>query len=398
MNESGQGQSADSMSAAEGDDEISLLDLAIVLAKHKRMILGLPLIGGLIAVLVALWMTPQFTATTKILPPQQSGSAASAMLAQLGGLAGLAGGIAGIKNPNDLYVAMLKSRTVSDALIDRFGLVKLWEVNLRVDARKRLESVSKITSGKDGIITIEVDDEDPKRAAEMANAYVEALFDLTKVLAVTEASQRRLFFEKQFHQAKENLTRAELAARAGLSSSGLVKVDDQGRAMVEITARLRGQIAVKEVQIGAMRVYAAEGNPDLRAAQQELAVMKQELSKIEGSGGSVTSKASANGNGIESLNLLRDVKYYETIYELLARQFEMAKIDEAKDSAIIQVMDVAVPPERKSKPKRAVIVVLVVVAVGFLAVLVAFVREAWSKAKADPEQRERIAALRAHLR
>lgn len=388
----------DAAGGAEPEDEISLLDLAIVLAKHKRTIIGLPIVAGVIAIVVTLLMTPFFTATTKILPPQQGASTASAMLAQLGGLAGLAGGVAGIKNPNDLYVAMLKSRTVADKMVDRFGLLKRWEFDLRIDAIKRLEAVTKITAGKDGIIVVEVDDEDPKRAAEMANAYADELFQLTKVLAVTEASQRRLFFEKQFQQAKENLTRAELAARAGLSTTGLVKVDDQGRAMVEITARLRGQIAVKEVQIGAMRVYAAEGNPDLRAAQQELAVMKTELAKVEGAENSGKGKTAGTGGGIENLNLLRDVKYHETIYELLARQYEMAKIDEAKDTSIIQVMDVAVPPERKSKPKRAVIVVLTVVAVGLLAMLIAFVREAWSKASDNPGQRERIAALRAHLR
>lgn len=405
MVENLQGGLGEQHRSAESDhdfanDEISLLDLAIVLAKNKRLIIGLPLFAGVAAIAATLLMAPIFTATTKILPPQQSSSTASAMLAQLGGLAGLAGSATGIKNPNDLYVAMMQSRTVGDKLIDRFSLMTLWKAEFRADAQKRLDGGSKISSGKDGIITIEVEDEDPKRAADIANAYVNELHQLTKVLAVTEASQRRLFFEEQLLAAKDNLTRAEIAAREGLSSGGLVKVDDQGRAMIEITARLRGQIAVKEIQIGAMRTYAAEGNPDLRAAQQELVVMKSELTRAEGAGRSPVSKSpgKGNGSGIETLNLLRDVKYFETIYELLARQYEIAKIDEAKDSATIQVLDTAVPPERRSKPKRVLIVLLAMVAAGFLAVVLAFVREAMARMQQDPAQRERLEMLRLHLR
>ncbi len=383
--------------AGSDDDEISLLDLAIVLAKHKILILGLPFVVAVLAAGYSLTLPNMYTGTTKLFPPQQGQSAAASMLSQLGGLAGLAGGVAGIKNPTDLYIGMLKSRTVADNMIERFGLMKLNEAKYPSQARAALEGVSTIASGKDGMITVSVDDKDPKRAAELANGYVDELLKLTQVLAVTEASQRRLFFERQLAQAKDNLTKAEIAARQALAQGGLVNVDDQGRAMVEATARLRAQITGKEVQIGAMRAFAADGNPALQLAQKELESTKRELAKIEGVGGVKASSNAQGGQGIDNLGLLRDVKYQETLFELLAKQYELAKIDEAKDSAVIQVLDKAIEPDRKSKPKRTQIVLLSALVALFVGILWAFVREAIARAGSDPQQSERLRAFRGYL-
>ena len=380
------------------DDEISMLDVLIVLAKHKLLILGLPFVVAVIAAGYSLTLPNIFTANTKILPPQGQSSGASAMLAQLGGLAGLAGSVAGIKSSNDLYIGMLKSRTVADNLIQRFGLMQIHGAKYPSQVRAGLAGVTNITAGKDGIITIEVDDKDPKRAAELANAYVDELFKLTKVLAVTEASQRRLFFERQFEQARDNLTKAEVAARQALEKGGLLQVEGQGRAIVENTARLRGQITVKEVQIGAMRTFAADRNPDLQLAQQELESMKRELARIEGASGSKSGNARENsGSGIDSVGLLRNMKYYETIYELLAKQYELAKIDEAKDSAVVQVMDKAIEPDRRSSRRRRQIVLLSAFAALFFGILWAFIREGMARAKADPQQASRLLDLKRYL-
>ncbi len=380
------------------DDEISMLDVLIVLAKHKLLILGLPFVVAVIAAGYSLTLPNIFTANTKILPPQGQSSGASAMLAQLGGLAGLAGSVAGIKSSNDLYIGMLKSRTVADNLIQRFGLMQIHGAKYPSQVRAGLAGVTNITAGKDGIITIEVDDKDPKRAAELANAYVDELFKLTKVLAVTEASQRRLFFERQFEQARDNLTKAEVAARQALEKGGLLQVEGQGRAIVENTARLRGQITVKEVQIGAMRTFAADRNPDLQLAQQELESMKRELARIEGASGSKSGNARENsGSGIDSVGLLRNMKYYETIYELLAKQYELAKIDEAKDSAVVQVMDKAIEPDSRSSPRRSQIVLLSAFAALFFGILWAFIREGMARAKADPQQASRLLDLKRYL-
>jgi uncharacterized protein involved in exopolysaccharide biosynthesis len=391
-------------SSTADDDEISLLDLLIVLAKHKRIVLGLPLVAGIAAAIISLFMPNIYTGTTRILPPQQSGSAASALLSQLGGalggLGGLAGGALGVRNPNDLYVGMLKSRTVADNLIERFHLDKIYQQELQSMTRLTLQSNTSITSGRDGIIVVEVEDKDRKRAADLANAYVEELLKLTRILAVTEASQRRLFFERQLLQVKDNLTAAEIAARQGLQKGGLAQVDAQGRSMIEVTARLRAQISAKEVQIGSMRTFAAEGNPELQRTQQELEALRRELARIEGSSPiAAVGKGEASGStGLDNLGRLRDVKYYEFLYELLAKQYELAKIDEAKDATIIQVMDKAIEPDRKSKPKRAQIVLVCILSTLLLSFLWVYIREVAARKSTDPEHASRLKALRGYLR
>jgi tyrosine-protein kinase Etk/Wzc len=392
-----QGSLEASSGASVPDEEINLLELVTMLAKHKWLILGLSGLATIVAVVVSLQLPIIFTATTRIFPPQQGQSTTASILSQLGGIGALVGGGAGIKNPNDFYIGMLKSRTVADNLIQRFDLMKLYEAKLPSRARMTLDKMTTISSGKDNIITIEVDDEDPKRAAEMANAYVEELLKLTSVLAITEASQRRLFFERQVAQAKDNLGKAELLARQALQTRGLVKVDDQGKAMVEATARVRGQITVKEVQIGAMSAYAADRNPDLVVARRELESLKRELAKLEGAGTSGGPSMAQVGQGIDSLALLRDVKYHEVIYESLARQYEVAKIDEAKDSPVIQVMDKAIEPDFRSKPKRTRIVFMSAVAGMFIGILSALLIEFFLKARGDPRQAEYLRAIGRHL-
>lgn len=378
------------------DDEISLLDFAIVLAKHKKLVLGLPFVVAVFAAGTSFLMPNIFTATTKIMPPQQSQSTTAAMLTQLGGIAGLVGGAA--KGTNDLYIAMLRSRTIADNLMQRFDLMQRYRAKYPSQVREAMAGITKITSGTDGIITIEVDDKDPKHAADLANAYVDELIKFTQVLAVTEASQRRLFFERQFTQAKDKLATAEAAARQALEKGGLVQVEGQARAIIENTARLRGQITVKEVQIGAMRTFATDSNPDLKLAQQELESMKRELAHIEGT----SAAKSVNGrekdrSGIDSVGLLRNVKYNETIYELLAKQYELAKIDEAKDSAVVQVMDRAIEPDRKSKPVRRLIVLLSALTALFVGILWAFVHEAMAKVGSNPQHAVRLQALKRYL-
>jgi tyrosine-protein kinase Etk/Wzc len=379
-----------------GEGRGDVLDTLIVLAKHKKLIIGFPFAFSVLVAGIVLLVPNVYTATTKILPPQQGQSGATAILAQFAGLAGLVGGGSSLKNPNDVYVSMLKSRTVEDNLVQRFDLMQLYDQKYPSRARKMLEDVTKITSGiKDGIITIDVDDKDPKRAADMANAYVEELLKLTQVLAVTDASQRRLFYERQFLQAKDNLAKAEAAARSGLGSGGLVKVDDQGRTMVEASARLRGQITAKEVQIGAMRAFAAEGNPDLQLAQQEVESMKIQLAKLEGTNGAKPIANGMGGQGMDSLRLLRDVKYNEVLFELLGKQYELAKLDEAKDSSVVQVMDKAVVPDYKSKPVRWLITVISGVVALLAVVLWVLVREGMSEA--DPQQKARLDTLKGYL-
>jgi tyrosine-protein kinase Etk/Wzc len=387
------------------EDEISLLDLLIVLAKRKRFILASTLLFGAGAVIVSLLLPSRYTATTVILPPQNStaGSALLSQLSSMGPMASLAGGNLGIKNPNDMYVAMLKSRTVEDAMVQRFDLKAEYQAKRQSDARKAFEKRCDIQmSPKDGLIRISVTDRDPKRAAEMTNGYVEEYKKFSGTLAVTEASQRRLFFEQQLAQAKDNLANAEEALKKTQQTTGMIQMDSQARALIESAASLRAQIATKEVEIRSMRSFASDQNPDLLLAEQQLAGWQSQLSRLTGNQSGteddlLLSKGQVPGAGLEYVRKIRDVKYYDTIFELLAKQFEMAKLDEARQGSLIQVVDLAIPPDRRSSPKRTLITV-VATAVGlFVGIFWVLVAAAFANTQKNPEDKERLEQLRTML-
>jgi uncharacterized protein involved in exopolysaccharide biosynthesis len=382
--------------AAVEDDEISLIDLAIVLAKHKKLILGVPFVAAVVAAIATLLMPNIYTATAKILPPQPGQSTATTVLGQLGVLAGASVAQLGMRNPNDLYVAMLKSRTLADNLIARFDLQKLYERKTITDTRTMLAGRTVIASGRDGIITVEFEDEDPKRAAAVTNGYVEELYKLTTSLAITEASQRRLFFENQLKQTRDQLARAEISLREAIDAKGLAGIDVQSRAILEPSAQLRAQIALREVQLGATRIFATDQHPEIERLRHEIAAMKRELIKLEGGDGESKPPA-ATSAGLENLRRLRDMKFLERLTELLTQQFEAAKIDEAKDISVVQVLDKAVEPERKSRPKRALITVLTAFAAGFLVVVWVLIREAAERARRDSRKSNRLDLLRRQL-
>ena len=381
------------MPETKQDDEISLIDLAITLAKHKKLIIGAPLIVAIVVAIYSFFIPPIYTADVQMLPPQQQ-SSASAMLSQLGALGGMAGA-AGIKNPNDTYVAMLKSRTIQDSMIKRFKLQAVYKTKTPEKTRGALNGATKVTVGKEGIIGISVDDESPQRAAILANGYVDALQQMTQVFAVTEASHLRLFYEKQLLQAKHNLGDAEIALKQLQEKTGIIHLDSQAQLGIGTAANIKGQIAMKEVELGAMRTFATGNNPDLVRTQQTISGLQAQLAKIET--GTVSS-SKVPETGLEYIRKTRDFKYAETIYEMLAKQFEMAKIDEAKESSVIQVLDKAMPPEQKSKPKRSMMVLIAALATGFLTILYAFIKEALQNAKKDTETEVQLTTLKKNLR
>lgn len=368
--------------AEPADDEISLLDLLQVVADNLRLLIIGPLLAGLAALGIAFAIAPTYTATVRFLPPQQQQSAAASMLASLGALGGLAGAASGLKNPSDQYLAFIRSRSVQDALIDRFGLMERYEAKLRQDARKDLEAAVRASSGnKDGLITVDVDDKDPKFAAQLANAHVEELQKLLARLAVTEAQQRRVFFEKQLQQAKDSLTRAEQALKASGVNSSALKASPQ--AAVEAVARLRAAITAQEIKIASLRGYLSENAPDFRQALTELGAMRAQLARAE-------QQETPVAGGSDYIGRYRDFKYYETLFELFAKQYELARVDESREGAVIQVLDAAQPPERKSKPKRAIIAVIATLAAGFALLLFVFVRHALGNASRDEESARKI--------
>jgi tyrosine-protein kinase Etk/Wzc len=381
---------------ASEDDEIHLLDLLIVLAQHKKLVIGAPIVVGALALAVSLLMTPIFTSTAKIMPPQQQqSSGVAAMLGQLGGLAGAAGGLAGIKSPNDLYVGLLESRTVADNLIRRFKLKERYEQETMDGTRKALAGISVITSDKkNGFILISANDKDPQFAADLANAYADELAKLTATMALTEASQRRLFFENQLKETKDQLANAEFAFRTTQEKTGMIQPEAQVQAIIANAAQLKGTIASKEVQLNAMRTFAAGQNPDLLRTQEELRGLQAQLAKLKKVQPSIESDfmvptGSIPAVGVEYVRSIRNVKYYETIFELLAKQFELAKIDEAKDSSTIQMLDKAIPAERKSEPKRALIVLTGVIGGAVLGVILSFMHAAYSGSRRNSESNHR---------
>lgn len=375
--------------AEQDDDEISLLDLLQVVVDNLRLLVLGPLACGLAALSISFAIPPTFTAKTQFLPPQQQQSSAASMLASLGALGGLAGAATGLKNPADQYVAFMKSVSVQDALIDRFKLIEKYEAKLKTDARLALTANLRIAFGKDGLISVEVDDEDPKFAADLANAHVEELRKLLSRLAVTEAQQRRMFFEKQLEQTKDSLAKADLALKSSGINSSVLK--SSPASAVEAVARLKAGISVQEVKLGAMRNYLTESSAELKQALSELGSLKAQLAKAE-------KEEPADKGASDYVSRYREFKYQETMFELFAKQFELAKVDESREGAVIQVLDVAQPPERKAKPKKALIAIIATLASGFALLLFVFVRSAIRNAAQNPETNDRIQALKKSLK
>lgn len=389
------------------ETEISLLDVLVLLAENKRFLLRFVLGTAALAAVVALILPVSYQGKVVLLPPSQSSSIGSSLLSQLGGnmgslgsLASLAGGSLGIKNPSDMYLSLLTSRTVEDAIIYRFDLMKEYREKYISDARKDLERHTTAVAGvKDGLIRLSVEDHDSKRAAELANAYVEEFRKLSASLAITEAARRRVFFEQQMQDAKANLTGAEEAMRKTQQSTGVLQIDSQARSLIEAAAVLRAQVVAKQVQIQSMRSFAADDNPELILARQQLSALETQLQHVAGSqtdtGSDINlSKGRVTQAGLEYIRRYRDLKYNETVFELLAKELEIAKLDEAREGAIVQVVDAAVVPDKRSFPHRTLIVIACTAVAMIVGPFWVLFRSRLANSLKLPENRERIEAIR----
>ena len=371
------------------NNEVSLLDLLQIVADNIKLLTVGPLTVGVTALAISFAIPPTYTASTKFLPPQQQQSMAASMLSSLGALGGLAGAAAGLKNPAEQYVAYLKSDNVQDALIERFKLLERYDEKYKVDARQELSRNARISSGKDGLITVEVDDKDAKVSAELANAHVEELQRLLGQLAVTEAQQRRLFFEKQLNQTQDKLTQAERALRSSGVDASTLKSDP--KAAVTAVAQLQAQVTAQEVKVASLRGYLTESAPDFKQAMTELGALRAQLNKLE----NANSKTGGDGDYTARY---REFKYQETLFELFAKQYELAKLDEAREGAVVQVLDMAQTPEKKSKPKKALIAIIATLASGFSLLLYVFIRQGLLNTNQSTETGEKIMRLKASFR
>ena len=371
---------------SNNDDEISLLDLLQVIVENLRILILAPLGVGILALGISFFIPPSFTANTAFLPQQQA-SAAASMLQSLGAIGGIACAAAEIKNLADQYVAFLQSRAVQDALIKRFDLQERYQQDFQESTRKTLAGMSKISARKDGLITIAVEEEDPQIAADIANAYVDELSQLLSRLAVTEAQQRRVFFEKQLQQTKAKLVAAQQTlAASGVSVAALNISPDVA---LEGPARLRAEVTAQEVKLASMRSYLTENAPAFKQAMSALTALKKQLSLAE-----KVQNPSERSQDNDYINNYREYKYQETLFELFTKQFELAKIDEGRESPVIQVVDVAQVPELKSKPKKALIAVMATLLTGFMLLFFVFARSTWRNGQSDPATAEKIALIR----
>jgi uncharacterized protein involved in exopolysaccharide biosynthesis len=344
----GKAQTDSTSAESNVPEEVSLVEIVEALLERWKFLLLAPLAAGVAALAVAFAIPPTFTGRALIMPPQQQQSAAAAALQSLGALAGVAGAAGAVRSPADQYVALMLSNNAQDRLIDQFSLMDVYDVRLRTDARSVLEERSRIAVGrKDGLISIEVDDRDPARAASLANGYIEQLRRLTTELAVTEAQQRRKFFEKQLDQTRLQLKEAQTSLQAAGFTEGALRAEP--KAAAEAYARLRAEVTAAEVRLQTMRAYLSETSAEFIQAQGAVAALRSQLSRLES-----TTSSAASGDYISKF---RDFKYYETLFELFAKQFELARVDESREGALVQVVDVATTPERKSRPKRALIAV-----------------------------------------
>jgi tyrosine-protein kinase Etk/Wzc len=408
--ESSRNPAAPSMTSGEvggkESNEMSILDVLVDLLRRKHIVFAFTMCFCLFGIAVSFLLPAQFTATVTLLPPQQNSSLASVLASQGGmgmGMASLAGGALGLRSPNDMYVAMLKSRTVEDAMVKQFGLMSEYHRRFLSDARKALESHATIDgSGKDGLIHVSIEDSNPTRAAELTNGYVNQFQKLTGHLAITEAAQRRLFFQQQLEQAKDDLATAEESLKSTEQETGMIQIDSQTRGLIETAASLRAQITAKEVQIQSMQIFATNENSEILQAQEELNALRKQLAKLGDSERSsdptlIVPKGKLASASLEYVRKVREVKYSETVFDILARQLEIAKLDEAKQGAVIQIVDSAVPPDKRSSPRRSLIVILFTGTGLLVGVLFALSQSWFERIKQEPELSQKINRVRESL-
>jgi uncharacterized protein involved in exopolysaccharide biosynthesis len=273
-----------------------------------------------------------------------------------------------LKSPADQYVALLQSTTIADRIVDQFSLMQAYDAEYRFEARKTLAENVRIAIGrKDGLITIEVIDRSPQRAADMANRYVEELRSLTGRLALTEAQQRRQLFEGQMKQARDQLVAAQQALQGSGFSQGALRAD--ARASAEGYARLRAEATAAEVRLQALRRNLADNTPEVQQALSVLGTLRTQLNRLQ--------ESNSLEAGTDYVSKFREFKYQEALFELLARQYEMARLDEAREGVLIQVVDEARPAEYKHRPQRALIAAGAAAATLLLVAGWLLVRQAW---------------------
>jgi len=328
-----------------------------VISRQKKTILLLTAIAAVVAVICSILLPNIYTARAKILPSQQQSSMMSSMMMQ-GALANLAGDLVTDKSPAKLYAELLKVESLRDPLIDRFKLTEVYDKKFRQDIYKLLNKKVSIQTGKEGIITIAVDDKDPKRAAALANAFVEELQKMTVTLNTTGAGNNRVFLEERLSRAKVDLEKSADSLKKFQEKNKAISFPEQAVGAIKGIASLEAQVTEKEVELAILRRTLTDSSQQVKNMRTAIANLRSQIVRYESGkgGGAVPMLGSAPGLAKEYLQVMREFKTNEMIAELLAKQYEMARLSEANDVSPVQIIQKATIPEKKSKPARAKIV------------------------------------------
>ena len=351
----------------------------LIVWRERRFIAKSFGFGLVLAAIISLIIPPKYEATTRMMPPERQGlGGVAAMLAAAGqsSAGSLVGGLVsdamGIKTSGALYVGVLRSSTLQDTLIDRFKLRQVYGVKYEKDARERLTQNTDINEDrKSGIISITVTDRSEQRATDMANAYIDNLNRLTAQLDASSAHRERLFIEDRLKTAKQDLDAAAADLSAFSSKNLTFDVQEQGKAMVAGTASLAGELIAAESQLSGLEQIYAPNNVRVRSLQARIAELKRKLSQLRGADAGTSGLADPTNTGeygpslaqlpnlgVKYYDLYRRAKIQEAVFEILTKQYELAKIEEAKELPTIKVLDVAPLPETKSSPKRTLITIV----------------------------------------
>jgi uncharacterized protein involved in exopolysaccharide biosynthesis len=365
-----------SLMAEPIETQQSLLAYLQLLWANRQLLLPTGVYAILASTLIAFLIPVRFQSVTRLMPPDgQSGSGLGLLAAMagrsgasVGGLGGFAGDLLGVKSSGALFVGILSSETVQDGLIEKFQLKKVYHDSKIEDARKALAERTDLSEDrKSGIISIVVTDHDPKRAAAMAQAYVAELDRLVAQVSTSSARRERIFLEERLQKVKTDLDSAAKNFSDFASKNTAIDIPAQGKAMVEAAATLQGQLIAAQAELSGLRQIYTNNNVRVRAAEARMGELQKRLNEIGGAG---TQSELKNDNslypsirklpllGVTYADLYRQTKIQETVYELLTEQYELAKVQEAKEIPTVKVLDAAIVPTKKSFPPRAVIVVL----------------------------------------
>jgi uncharacterized protein involved in exopolysaccharide biosynthesis len=350
------------------EDQYVILRYLRLLWQHRRVFSWAAMSAALASITVALLIPTQFRSVTRLMPPDNQGAplgALAALTARAGGIGvgGFAGDLLGVKSSGALFVGMLNSDTVREEIIAKFDLQKAYRTPEIEDARNTLAEHTTISEDrKSGIITIEVKDHDPKRAAAICDAYVEQLDRRVEEVSTSSARRERVFLEGRLQAVKADLDAAAKNFSDFASKNSAIDIPAQGKAMVEAAATLQGELIAAQAELSGLQQIYAEQNVRVRSARARVKELQRKLNEIGGQGGDATDVYPSIRKlpllGVTYADLYRQTKVEETIYELLTQQYELAKVEEAKEVPVVKVLDRASVPRRKVFPPRTLLVLV----------------------------------------